>query len=83
MRCLFIALLLVPGIATAQPDSPKSDRETTRIVEVTREVYRKHPREKTAAMVSVRYIGPKLLREEINDGQERHAREAQATLVGG
>lgn len=71
MWCLFIVLVLVPGIAYAQRDSPRSDRETTGIAEVTREVYRKHPREKTAAMVSVRYIGPKLLREEIHSAMAK------------
>ncbi len=34
------------------------------IVEVEREVYRKHPRPKTAAMVGVRYMGPGIVREE-------------------
>ncbi len=71
MRCLFAVLLLLPGVAFAQQESPTperatSERATTRLAEVTREVNRKHPRAKTAAMVSVRYVGPKLLREEIH-----------------
>lgn len=56
MRCLFTLVIMLPSAAYAG--------STTPIVRVTREVYREHPRPRTAAWVSVRYVGPGLVREE-------------------
>lgn len=56
MRCLFTLVIMLPSVTYAGPKPA--------IVRVTREVYREHPRPKTAAWVSVRYVGPGLVREE-------------------
>lgn len=64
MRYLFTLMILLPSAAYAEPESSTPRDRTTPIAEVNREVYRKHPRPKTAAMVSARYVGPGLVREE-------------------
>ncbi len=76
MRYLFALTLLLPSVACAQresaaPELAASKHRSTRLAEVTRAVYRKHPRAQTAAMVSVRYVGPNLLREETHSTMAR------------
>lgn len=57
-----IALASASSLSLAADKMPW--QVNTPIVEVRREVYCKHPRPKTAAMVNVRYMGPGLVREE-------------------
>ena len=64
MRCLFPLMLILSSAVHAGPESSTPRGPTTPIAQVNREVYCKHPRPKTAAMVSVSYVGPGLLREE-------------------
>lgn len=64
MRCLLAMLFILPSAVYAGPESSAPRGPTRPIAEVNREVYRRHPRPKTAALVSVRYVGPGLLREE-------------------
>ena len=64
MRCLLALTFILPSAAYAGPESATPRSPTMPIAQVTREVYREHPRPKTAAMVSVHYVGPGLLREE-------------------
>ncbi len=64
MRCLLALMFLLPCATCVGQEPATRQGPPTPIAEVTREVYRKHPRPKTAAMVSVGYVGPGLLREE-------------------
>ena len=67
MRCLLtvaVSLFTAAGAADPSQGPTPAGGSNTPIADVTREVYREHPRPKTAAMVSVRYVGPALLRVE-------------------
>ncbi len=74
MRCLLALMFTLPCAASVGQESAAPQGPTTPIAdtmqsspalaEVKREVYREHPRPKTAAMVSAGYVGPGLLREE-------------------
>ena len=60
----FASLLFTPDATEARTASAMPWKATAAFAEVDRELYREHPRPKTAAMVSIRYVGPGLLREE-------------------
>jgi hypothetical protein len=62
--CFAILAILPLGMPTAFGSEKMPWETNSPIVEVRRELYRKHPRPKTAAMVGVRYMGPNMVREE-------------------
>jgi len=64
---LFAGLLLIACAGRVVGETPSLPWQVNSpIAVVKREIYKKHPREKVAAWVQVRYPGPGLLREEIH-----------------
>ncbi len=68
MHTLRTIALLAPALCLAQAaaQSPMPWDENTPIVDVQRELYKKHHAKGASAWVSARYLGPGMLREEVH-----------------